>query len=280
MRPLGRDNRMQTRWLDGRPTGAVIAEFIKPNDRLTSLQRLELYNRQYWFRLIDCLYDDYPGVRAVVGERVFDRLVRGYIARYPSRSFMLRNLGRHLETYLRDNPDCASGRLELAAQMASFEWAQVEAFDGEMRQPVVLDDLLGADPAKLRLALQPYITVLDLNYPLDDFSISVKRREALRSEASNAMEEEQKTVRRKRVAMPKPERVFVAVHRLDNSLYYKRLEPEAYRLLIALRDGSSLAEACAAAIESAEDAQTDWAAKVKHWFEGWMVMGWFCQRKR
>ena len=42
----------------------VAAEFIKPNDRLTSFERLEIYNRMYWFRLIDCVRDDCPGLRA------------------------------------------------------------------------------------------------------------------------------------------------------------------------------------------------------------------------
>jgi hypothetical protein len=58
----------------GRPMKAVAADFIKPNDRLTSFERLEIYNRQYWFRLKDCFYDDYPGLRAVLGDRRFERM--------------------------------------------------------------------------------------------------------------------------------------------------------------------------------------------------------------
>ena len=61
-------------WFDGRPTSEVFASFIKPNDRLTSLERLEIYNKQYWFRLLDCLYDDYPGLRAILGQSRFRRL--------------------------------------------------------------------------------------------------------------------------------------------------------------------------------------------------------------
>ena len=30
------------------------------------LRGLEIYNRQYWFRVLDCLYDDYPGLRAIL----------------------------------------------------------------------------------------------------------------------------------------------------------------------------------------------------------------------
>ena len=65
----------------------VAAGFIKPNDRLTSLERLEIYNRQYWFRMKDCFYDDYPGLRAVLGDRRFERLACAYLARHPSESF-------------------------------------------------------------------------------------------------------------------------------------------------------------------------------------------------
>jgi hypothetical protein len=50
------------------------AGFIKPNDRLTSVERLEIYSRSYWFRVLDSLYDDFPGLRAVLGQRAFHRL--------------------------------------------------------------------------------------------------------------------------------------------------------------------------------------------------------------
>src|SRR5258708_655606 len=40
MRPLGRNGMTQSKWADGRPTSEVAAEFIKPNDRLTSFERL------------------------------------------------------------------------------------------------------------------------------------------------------------------------------------------------------------------------------------------------
>ena len=82
-------------------------EFIKPNNRLTSLERLEIYSRSYWFRALDSLYDDFPGLRAVLGERAFHRLSRAYLADCPSRSFTLRNLGERLAGWLQRNPQYA-----------------------------------------------------------------------------------------------------------------------------------------------------------------------------
>src|SRR5713101_1000351 len=69
---------------NGRPTREVAAEFIKPNDRLNSFERLEIYNRQYWFRVLDCLHDDYPGLRAILGNKKFTQLATAYLAKYPS----------------------------------------------------------------------------------------------------------------------------------------------------------------------------------------------------
>ena len=220
-RPLTSRWRMQKRWSDGAPMKAVASEFIKPNDRLSSFERLEIYNRQYWFRVLDCLYDDYPGLRAVVGERRFMKLATAYLTRYPSDSYTLRDLGDRLEPFLREEPHWSAPREELALDMVRFEWAQVVAFDGAAKPPVTPDDILDTPPSKLRLGLQPYLSLLELNFAVDDFLIAVKKRESdvLRGEASTAMDGAPKpAVHRKRVRSPKRERVYLAVHRHDNML--------------------------------------------------------------
>jgi hypothetical protein len=58
-------------------------DYIKPNDRLTSLERLEIYSRSYWYRLLDSLYEDFPGLRAVLGQRAFERLAKAYLTDRP-----------------------------------------------------------------------------------------------------------------------------------------------------------------------------------------------------
>jgi hypothetical protein len=123
-RPLTPHWGMQKRWTDGSRMHDVAAEFIKPNDRLSSFERLEIYNRQYWFRVLDCLWDDYPGLRAIVGERKFMKLITAYLARYPYNSYTLRDLGNRLERFLREEPQWAAPREELSIVMARFEWGQ------------------------------------------------------------------------------------------------------------------------------------------------------------
>jgi Putative DNA-binding domain len=280
-RPLNSQWGMQKRWTDGEPMKALTSEFIKPNDRLSSFERLEIYNRQYWFRVLDCLYDDYPGLRAVVGERKFMKLAKAYLTQYQSDSYTLRDLGNRLEKFLQEEPHWCSPREALAVDMVRFEWAQVIAFDGPANSPVTPDDILDTPPSKLVLGLQPYLSLLELNFAVDDFLIAVKKGDSdvLRGEASNAMNGAPKAaVRRKRVQFPKPEKVFLAVHRYDNMLYYKRLDPEAFAILHALRRGITVEDACVEAVTASERTNVDWSVQIKEWFDAWSALGWFCQK--
>src|SRR6266849_2240699 len=161
------------------------AEYIKPNDRLTSVERLEIYSRSYWFRVLDSLYDDFPGLRAVLGQRAFHRLSRAYLAECPSRSFTLRNLGSRLEEWLRRNPRFAGGRHALALDMVRLEWAHVEAFDNAAEKVLGPENLLELGPG-FRAGLQPHIRLLALQYPVDNLRIQVNRASDERGAASNA----------------------------------------------------------------------------------------------
>ncbi len=101
--------------------------------------------------------------------------------------------------------------------------------------------------------------------------IAVKRRDSLRSEASNTPDAKA-TVHRpfRRARLPRPAPTHVAVHRHNNRLFYKRLDPAAFRILEALRTGAPLSRAIGAAGGGAQP------ARVKAWFKSWMALGWFC----
>ena len=273
MRPLAARDRMQ------KASSAVANAIIKPNDRLTSFERLEIYNRQYWFRVLDCFYDDYPGLRAVIGDRKFDRLARAYLAQYPSESFSLRNLGRRVEQFLRAKPKWTAPRQRLALDMVRIEWANIVAFDEGAEPPIDVDDLLGRDPAKVHLALQPYITLLEVRYPVDDLLIAAKKGDdRLRSEASNAVELHHRRATRVSFRGLQPRALFIAVHRMNNSVYYKPLTREQFEILRALQRGVSLDQACAVLLKRRGAAAEDWPSQVQPWFKEWTSFGWFCQR--
>jgi Putative DNA-binding domain len=277
MQPLSSSERMQRRAPDGGPMKRYASRFIKPNDRLTSFERLEIYNRQYWFRVLSAIGEDFPGLRAVLGQRPFDAVARAYLIANPSRSFTLRNLGSRMESWLRKNPKWTGKNQTLALDIARLEWAEIEAFDGKVEPALRQEDLASAAGAKLKLTLQPYVQLLSFQYPVDDLLLEVRKTEEDTDFASNAFTEHHKRKRVRAVAKLKPGRIFLAVHRIDYSVYFRRLEQEEFLILTALRKGKTLSAAVDSAFRKSKTAPEGRPVQVQTWFQAWATLGWFCR---
>lgn len=277
MQPLTSSERMQRRAPDGGSMKRYASRFIKPNDRLTSFERLEIYNRQYWFRVFSALAEDFPGLRAVLGERRFDAMSKAYLLANPSRSFTLRDLGSRMESWLAKNPSWAGTNQSLALDIARLEWADIEAFDGKAEPALRTEDLANADPARLKLRLQPYVRLLSFHYPVDDLLLEVRKEDEDTDFASNAFTERGKRKRVRAVAKLKPDDIFLAVHRIDYSVYFRRIEREEFLILTALRQRKTLAVAVESAFRKSAIKPEQRPVQVQTWFQAWAALGWFCR---
>ena len=265
---------------------AYAARFIKPNDRLTSFERLEIYSRQYWFRLLSSMIEDFPGLQAILGSQRFESMCKVYLTECPSRSFTIRNLGAHLETWLYQNPSWARDRRVLALDMVRLEWAEIEAFDGQAKPTLRAKDFSEIDIPNLQLSIQPYVQLLELHYPVDDLLQKVKHGDDTPDFASNAVIERGKRSKVRSVAKLEPVQIFLAVHRLDFSVYFRRIKPEEFALLSALRSGKTVERAIELAFRKSSVPEAERGAFVQHSFQTWATLGWFwrvdengCSRK-
>ena len=275
-RPLTADFGMQQQTEDGQSISELAATYVKPNDRLTSFERLEIYNRQYWFRVIGAVSEDYPALNAVLGSKRFDNLVLGYLKENPSTSFTLRNLGARLSVWLEDHPEFAPTRHGLVLDVARLEWAYVKSFDRAAVAPLALEDFAGLG-ADTRLSLQPHLQLLDLKYPVDELVLAVHQATPPSDIMSNAVS------RRKQRSSPRLPRmrrspVSLAVHRFENSVYYRRIDHEAFLLLSALQRRSTLAEAIDAAFAGSKLSSEEQAGKIQEIFAHAAELGWFCRK--
>jgi hypothetical protein len=281
MQPLTPSEHMQRTAPGGGKMSAYAARFIKPNDRLTSFERLEIYNRQYWFRLLSCMNEDFPGLRAILGERQFEAMSRAYLCECPSRSFTLRNLGAQLEPWLHQHPKWLLDRKALALDMVRLEWADIEVFDGQAKPALRAADLAASANPNLRLNLQPYIRLLDLKYPVDDLLLAVRDGDSEDSDfASNAFQERKKKKKVHAVATLQPAQIFLVVHRLDFSVYFRRISREEFHMLTALRRGKGIQPAIEMAFRNSAIPEEERASAVRHWFQTWAMLGWFWQPEK
>jgi hypothetical protein len=276
--PLTDDERMREQTLDGRSTKAIAEEIVKPNDRLTSVERLEIYNRVYWFRLLSSLAEDFPGLREVIGQEAFDKVLLGYLTEMPSVSYTLRDLGSRLENWLRAHPELISSNERMALDMVRLEWADIEAFDAAEYPVLTQDELasLGEDPV---FHLQPYLQLLDLAYPVDELLLKVRETEEPETDISSnvVMMDHSESAPRKRLPLPRSKKIFLAVHRQENMVYFKRLKPEGFALLRALQQGQPLSQAIETSVNWSGKKLEIVMEQLHDWFANWSQLGWFCR---
>jgi len=275
-RPLTSDFAMQQTTEDGRSVRELAESYVKPNDRLTSFERLEIYNRQYWFRAIAAVSEDFPALAAVLGSKRFDSLVLAYLKENSSTSFTLRNLGARLPRWLEDHPEFSPTRHALVLDVARLEWAYVETFDRLAVAPLTQEDFadLGDDS---RLSLQPHLQLLDLRYPVDELVLAVHKDAPPSDIASNAVSERKQ---KSRHGLPRMRRskIHLAVHRLENSVYYRRIDREAFLLLSSLQQQRTLAESLELAFAGSKLSPEEQAQKIQECFAHAAELGWFCRQ--
>ena len=274
MMPLTPEEDMRQESPDGRPMEQVASSFIAPNSRLSSFERLEIYNRQYWYRVLGALAEDFPALRSVIGARAFEAMSVSYLSEHPSRSFTLRNLGSHLAVWLKKNPHFAGRRARLAEDVARIEWAFVEAFDGAEHEPLTLEQI-GTLDGDSRLSLQPHLRLVALNFPVDDLVLNLHKGEKRQTTEAGVRHEEDEHAPAKLPPL-RQKATWLAAHRVDFSVYYLRLRRDEFVTLEAIREGMPLAQAIETGLISSRVPSNKRPQLVREWFTSWSELGWIC----
>lgn len=230
-----------------------LTEVILPSATLSSERRLAIYHDMYLVRMVEALEFDYPGLSHLLGHPRFHKLVNGYVAAHPSRSYTLNRLGDHLPDYIAASHELA--RRALLADLARLELAITHVFDA--RHDDALDaSAIAAVPSEAwpeaRFTTIEAMRLLQLDYPVDDYLQSVKM------DSSHP-------------ALRKAPR-FLLIFRSDLSVKQVVLSRREWTMLNALREGLSLADA----VERLGQLRPALAeTELFAWFRDWTRMGLF-----
>ncbi len=271
-RPLTADFEMQLTTSEGSSVSEIAAGYVKPNDRLSSFERLEIYNRQYWFRLIAAVSEDYPALNAILSPTRFDDLILKYLQQNPSTSFSLRDLGAKLPAWLEAHPEFTGAQHDLCVDVARLEWAYIEAFDNVSTSPLGEAQLASLQPDTV-LALQPHLQLLALRFAADEVVLAVHKKTTDVDIVSNAVMERKTS---KRMRLPKPKRcpVYLVVHRYQDSVYYRPIDRGAFLLLSTIKAGEPLAAVVDQAFSEDDIAPRERAARIQECFALAAELGW------
>lgn len=146
-----------------------ILRTVRGNARESAETMFGVYRNAYWARLVEALGNDFPGLKALMGDEAFDRMARAYVAKHPSQHPSIRWAGRHLGEFLATE---APYRAEpWIADMARFDWALAFAFDAADAPAAGLADLAGVPPefwGSIRLAFHPTLDAFRISTPVDE----------------------------------------------------------------------------------------------------------------
>lgn len=249
----------------------LAADLFKPSSRQSSLERLSIYRDQYWYRAYDSLVEDFPALLKLFGAEVFENVIAEYLEQYRSSSYTLRDLGKNLPQFCLQSAAVSDEQREVAFQVASFEWAEIVAFDAA---EIKSEDLgsTANDPTRLYFALQPHLTLLSLDWAVDAF---VQKNF---SEGRNT-----ETVRLNRAVedctalSPEKEEICLVVFRRQGSVFHKRIDRLPYRMLLMIQDGESLSGIIdRVGLEDGQLSEEELMRVFSESFATWISLGWLC----
>jgi hypothetical protein len=216
---------------------------LKDGTNLSAAERLELYHRQYWFRLLDSIAEDFPVLQKMAGDEFFWEMMEAYIERCPSGSFTLRHFGRRMVEFLHGWERLDERQRLWFPAIAEIEYAAMEIFEAAEREPLPPEQLGTAV-----LELQPHVRLMALPVAADDCADEVD--------------------------LSAIEPVWLAVWRGPNGgADQARLEEVEYELLRRMQAGGMLHELFAEPVEPEPTAE-----QVQEWFAKWQERGWITAR--
>lgn len=236
---------LQDAIMQGEKQDSKPAYWIREKADFPAEKQLGVYVNAYRWRLFDVVAEDYPVLKAYLGEDKFDTLINDFISAVPPQHFNVARYAALLAAYQRIHATHDTFSEELCAletaiaQLANAE--EVEALRPEHLAGTTAETLMES-----HLTPRKSLQLFAFEHPVNEYYKAVKEETQLPAITQQPS--------------------FLAVFRHEDVMWRMDLEEQEYRLLSALFSGITVGEALGALDESA-------AANISEYFSRWMRNG-------
>jgi hypothetical protein len=241
------------------------AKLISFGAHLSPEECIEIYNQQYWWRLLSTLQEIFPTLVRLFGYNDFNRMLGvPYLQQHPPNHWSLNFLGKHLPEWIRGNYDAVDA--PLVAYAADVDWASQACFFAPAFPSLTLQDC-SAEQFFERLSqplhLQPFLHLF--NMPFDLFTF---RENFLKEPVEYWLENDFPKLSKDR------NYYFLVFRNLQGVIEWKEISIGEWTLLGLLKKGMSLQEACGH-LEAQDDEIYDQASEnITGWVSDWAKFQW------
>lgn len=266
-RPIDEDSNMQPISPSGIPMEIEAAKYIAPSPNLRPHQCIELYNQQYWWRLLSALHEIFPLVTRLFGYNQFNlEIGMPYLSKYPPAHWSLNTIGDNLPKWI--NEEYHAKDKKLIYDSAMIDWAYNHSFIVKKMPPLDLSKIPDAgNPESLlnvALYLQPHIKLFAWNYDLFTF-----RTAFIKEEGDYWLDKDFPE-------LPKGRPYFFVLFRSPkNNILWKEISEGEYDLLRLFEKGSTVESACQILEKKEKNIYEQASQHLLQWFQDWTIRGWF-----
>lgn len=221
------------------------ADWIREKADFPAAKQLGVYVNAYRWRLFDIVAEDYPVLKAYLGEEQFDALINDFISAVPPQHFNVARYAALLPAYQRIHTSHDAFSRELCV----LETVIAQLADAEETEALTPEQLADITPETLiesRLYPRKALQLFAFSHPVNDYYKAVKEEIQLPAITQCAS--------------------FLAVFRHEDVVWRMDLEEQEYQLLSALFAGEKMGVALGALDESA-------ATHISEYFSRWMRNG-------
>lgn len=262
---LGENDIIQPYTLSGSLVAEEAGSYITPSPHLRPHQRIQIYNQQYWWRLLNTLHANFPLVTRLFGYLAFNEKIGiPYLLQFPPNHWSLNVLGERLPKWILEyykEPDQS-----LIYHAASLDWAFAASFVAPQHPVLDLVHLTQEKPEdilSLSFYLQPHISLFTWEYDLFTF-----RGCFLKEDVDYWIEH-------RFPDLPKGKNFYFILYRnAKNYLTWREISQSEFMLLERFKIGTTIKDACEY-IETQEAAIYEQVAThLQQWLQEWTQAGW------
>jgi hypothetical protein len=205
-----------------------IPVYILPNPDLSAIARIEVYNQQYWFRLLGIMQEEFPMVCEIMGIHIFNFMATEYLVENQSKHYSLNLLGRSFPEFLAKHYTLKNHKKILT--IAEYELKNSLFFDAKMDEVLTLNDIkLYSDTELLSKKLQCHkcVAVFAFNYDFLSYSKQLKEKNLKNFDSKIKL---------------KTKKNYVLLYRIGNNLREEHIDKNEYALLTEFIKGAFLTD--------------------------------------
>jgi hypothetical protein len=265
VQPIDEESRISSKTPSGRLIEDEAQEYIVPSPTLQPAERIQIYNQQFWWRILNSLHESFPLVTRLFGYKDFNEKIGiPYIQKNLPNHWSLSFLGDRLLDWA--EKEYNEGDRKLVLDSVRVDWAYNYSFMAAHYPPLGAGESNIAELETLmkrKVFLQPHLSLFELDYDLFRF-----RKDFLEFDPDYWLVNDFPKLNKGRPYY------FVFYRSHENHLISEEITKAEHRLLQKFETGNTIEHAVNWLVKQEKQLKEEASDFLHLWLQKWILNQW------